>query len=373
MKQFKITVSEETCTESYLEGEFEIVSRSGLNSAEKHLIDQLVFLKQPKRILITENRTAALGMIAHALYPDAEIYLHNIDKYYTDKIEINLSRNHIEGITIICEPDLPELKFDAVFVQCSRANAIKELYSDWVEQSFRVLKYKGKLVIGTESREVWLELHIKSIFGTLTYNNFKRNGTSLISRKTEEKDLELEPRDLFDCLIGEDILIQLSSRPGVFAHHRVDVGAYALMKCTSAKDGDKVFDMGCGIGTVGIGLAKKNKLSNICFVDSNARAIQSSKFNCQSNGIENAEFLLNAKGVKSVNNIYDVYVANPPYFSHYKIAELFVETGYRVLKKGGTAWLVARSADKLKELMKETFGNVDSVRYHGYEIVFSTK
>jgi 16S rRNA (guanine1207-N2)-methyltransferase len=85
------------------------------------------------------------------------------------------------------------------------------------------------------------------------------------------------------------------------------------------------------------------------------------------------QYLLDAEGASTIKNSFDVYLANPPYFTHYKIAELFVETGYRVLKRGGTAWLVARNADKLQEMMKELFGNVKIIKYEGYEVVFSKK
>ncbi|MBN2830259.1 MAG: methyltransferase [Candidatus Cloacimonetes bacterium] len=373
MKKFYITDHAEPKSETYLNDQFAVLSRSGLNNAEKHLINELVFLKEPKRILIAENRTGAVAMIAKELYPEAEICVHNIDKYYTDKIEKNLRRNKLDKIKVFCTPDIPEEKYDAVFIQCSKANAIKELYIDWVDETYAYLKKKGKLVVGLETREVWLEDHIKLLFGSITFNNYKQSGTSLISRKNDEKEIPLFPRDSFECRLTAEESMPLTSRPGVFAHHRVDGGAYSLMHIAEAKDGDKVFDMGCGIGTVGIGLAKKHYLSGITFVDSNARALESTRHNCKINKIIDTTFILDAEGATSIKNSFDVYLANPPYFTQYKIAELFVETGYRVLKRGGNAWLVARNADKLKEIMMELFGNAKVIRYEGYEVVVSKK
>ena len=47
-------------------------------------------------------------------------------------------------------------------------------------------------------------------------------------------------------------LIRAVSRPGVFAHRRVDPGARALMEVMEIEPGARVLDMGCGSGTVAL-------------------------------------------------------------------------------------------------------------------------
>ncbi len=373
MKQFYVTDSIEKRSECYLENQFEVISRSGLNQSEKNIIDQLVFLKDPKRLLFAENRTGAAAMIARELYPEAEIYVHNIDMYYSEKIKHNLSLNNVSSIEVLCTPDFPEVKLDAVFLQCSKTNIMKELFMEWVDESYLNLKKKGKLVVGLETRFKWLEEHIKLHFESMTFKDYKLKGLCLISRKSIVKDISLTKRDVFDCEINEGFAIPLSSRAGVFAHHRLDDGAYALLKSVEIKEGQSLFDMGAGIGSVGVALGLQEKLEKITFCDSNARAIDSCKFNCEMNELENVEFLLKADGVSDKTNQYNVFVANPPYFSNYKIAELFVMTGLAVLKSGGEAWFVAKNPEILKTIMMENFGNARSFRKFGYEIIVSKK
>ncbi len=373
MKRLYITDSSEQWTEKFIDDRFEIISRSGLNLSEKHVIEQLVFLKEPKRLLFAENRTGAAAMIAHEMYPDAEIYVHSIDKYYSEKMWNNLKSNGIREIKVMCTPDFPKEKFDAVFLQCSKTNIMKELFMEWIDEAYMYLKKKGKLVVGMETRFKWLEDHIKLHFGSMTFNDYKRNGVSLISRKSDMKEIPLTNRDYFDCEVEEDIAIPYSSRAGVFAHHRIDDGAYALIKTVDVKPGQTLFDMGAGIGSVGIALGCKEPLEKITFCDSNARAIDSCKHNCDINNLENVEFILAADGAREKKDEYDVVVANPPYFSNYKIAELFVKTGLRVLKKGGEAWFVAKNIDILKTIMMENFGNAKVIRKFGYNVIYSMK
>ena len=50
-------------------------------------------------------------------------------------------------------------------------------------------------------------------------------------------------------------LIRAYSRPGVFSHRRVDVGARHLMNEMQIEPGARVLDIGCGSGTVALAAA----------------------------------------------------------------------------------------------------------------------
>lgn len=352
--------------EKYLNKMFEVYSRSGLNEMEKRLINILPELKEPKKILILENRTSVLGIIAKALYLNADITMQSTDQYYCDKLVHNITHNHA-NIEVRCEADISG-EYDYIFWQQSRANMMKEYVFDLMQQAHTALKNKGKIFLAMEAKEKTVTEKMQNLFGGATISGLDEKGLVLIAKK---KNKPVEYTDYSDTFsfktpAGDDI--ELFSLAGVFAHHRVDEGAKALMDKMRISSGDTLMDMGCGIGSIGISLAKAHDLKHVYFVDSNARAVNATKINCQKNGVGSYDVILSASGYKAPGKI-DVFAGNPPYFSDYRIAELFVVTAHENLIKEGIAWFVTKNPWKLADIIKKHFGNCQEVRHHGYSIL----
>ena len=80
------------------------------------------------------------------------------------------------------------------------------------------------------------------------------------------------------------------SRPGVFSHRKLDLGARALIESLSVPDGKhswevvqngmKVLDLGCGSGAVGFAASARADSVLIHALDANARAVQCAKDWC---------------------------------------------------------------------------------------------
>ena len=166
--------------------------------------------------------------------------------------------------------------------------------------------------------------------------------------------------------------VTLVTRPGVFAHRRVDEGAQALAEVALTKPGDRILDMGCGCGSIGISLAANQAGTTAVFVDSHTRAVQCTESNCKANGLVQYRVDLSDKGLEE-DNAFTLVVGNPPYYSKNRIADLFVQTAYRCLKSGGRAYLVAKNATHISEVMQETFGNVESLHRRNYQIARAVK
>ena len=122
--------------------------------------------------------------------------------------------------------------------------------------------------------------------------------------------------------------------------------------------------MGCGCGAIGISIAVNQELSRLCFVDANARAVSITKENCQLNGLDRYEVVFSDAGIEEARG-FTLFTGNPPYFSHYKIAELFVDTAYKALKPGGRAYLVAKTASWHYNAMKKQVWQRDAYQPEG--------
>ena len=169
--------------------------------------------------------------------------------------------------------------------------------------------------------------------------------------------------------------ISLVSLPGCFCHRRTDEGGLALAE-TVAKEigpGKKLLDMGCGSGLVGFLVASAVPGTSLVMVDSHSRATEAAEINSKALGIP-AEIILADNGTpERMDGTFDVFAGNPPYYSEYRIAEVFCETALRALKRGGVSYLVCKNAAGLEPVVKKYFPSVEIAKRRGYAVLKSVK
>lgn len=361
--------------ESFLDNRFRIVSRSGLNITETQIIEALKGLSGPKRILFLENRTGVSGMVANCLYPEAEITIHCLDLYYANKIRRNLTKNGVSSVTVYCKPYVEQKEgYDVIFLQLSRGGATKELVMDFIQQIHQALQPGGKCFFSLEGNDPWLQHQIKRVFGGFSFFCRSNTGYGIASEKKEKLKRVRNYEASFTMTIFRKKPIQLLTIPGVFSHREIDQGALALAEIAVGESQihDAVLDMGCGCGAIGISIAVNQDVNKVCFVDSNSRALFITEKNCKRNGLERYEVLLRDTGIEQEQE-FTLFTGNPPYFTHYKISELFISTAYKALKPGGRAYIVAKTAAWHHAYMKTLFGNAERIKRRGYDIIKSFK
>ena len=179
--------------------------------------------------------------------------------------------------------------------------------------------------------------------------------------------------------------IELKSRPGCFCHRRQDEGGLALAETIVKELANpssliphptsrlKFLDMGCGSGMVGLLVAKALKTINLVMVDSHSRAVEAATENAANLGVS-AEVILADNGTPArMDGTFDVFAGNPPYYSEYRIAEVFLDTARRALKPGGVAYLVCKNAAGLEPVQLKYFDSVEIVKRRGYSVLKSIK
>ena len=184
---------------------------------------------------------------------------------------------------------------------------------------------------------------------------------------------------------GEKLMF--TSYPGCFCHRRLDEGGLALAEVVTREirneelgirneGGINLLDMGCGCGLVGLLIANRisvSRLSSLVLVDSHARAVEAATENAAKFGIP-AEVILSDNGTPArMDGTFDVFVGNPPYYSDYRIAEVFLETAKRALKPGGTCYTVVKNAAGLKPVQEKFFPSVTVIARRGYAVLKSVK
>lgn len=81
------------------------------------------------------------------------------------------------------------------------------------------------------------------------------------------------------------------------------------------KSGDTILDLYCGIGTIGLTVAKRFPYANVIGVEINENAVTDAQENCTLSGIANAEFICSDAGRINLSNIspYTAIVDPPRY------------------------------------------------------------
>ena len=133
--------------------------------------------------------------------------------------------------------------------------------------------------------------------------------------------------------------------------------------------------MGCGCGLVGFLVADRLAPApvSLVMVDSHARAVEAAKENSEKFGIAAEVVLADDGSPARMDGTFDVFVGNPPYYSDYRIADVFLETAQRALKPGGVCYTVCKNAAGLEPVQRRYFPEVEIVKRRGYAVLRSVR
>jgi 16S rRNA (guanine1207-N2)-methyltransferase len=102
----------------------------------------------------------------------------------------------------------------------------------------------------------------------------------------EEPDAPSMPRDVELWL--PDMSLTLTTDRGVFGHGQIDAGSkMLLLKAPPLPAGGDLLDLGCGVGTISLPMARRSPNATVWAVDVNGRARDLCRANAEANGITN--------------------------------------------------------------------------------------
>src|SRR6185437_3862578 len=103
------------------------------------------------------------------------------------------------------------------------------------------------------------------------------------------------------------------SRPGVFSWEKLDAGSRALIESMEIGVRDRVLDLGCGTGIVGVVAADLARAGEVYLVDAQVDAIASAERTVRASGRSNCTVLA-SDSTSAVRHLrFDVVVTNPPF------------------------------------------------------------
>lgn len=242
------------------------------------------------------------------------------------------------NLLVVCSADLPT-QSNHVAILSLITTGEAELSRDYIQQLYHHLVIGGQLIVSVDNPDDrWVHEQLKGFEKSVKVRQQEDSTVYWIEKTNPLKKLKDFSCELAyrDC----DELIHLVTRPGVFSHRQLDNGARQLLDAVDVYPEARLIDIGCGSGSVALGLAKRDPKATIHAVDANARAIDCVRRGMLRNQITNITTEVNATGIYGEPESYDMALANPPYFGDFRIAEKFIAAGQRSLRTGGRMVLV---------------------------------
>jgi 16S rRNA (guanine1207-N2)-methyltransferase len=157
----------------------------------------------------------------------------------------------------------------------------------------------------------------------------------------------------------------VAGKPGVFAWDRLDGGTAALINAMEITPGDRVLDLGCGTGLVGLVAGIRAESGPVVLVDSDLRAVGAARRTLKANGVSNGTAMISDCAQAVYGQQFDVVVTNPPFHrgigTEYDVAYQFVRDARSVLRPGGRLYLVANRHIRYVDHIRSVFDGVSTV------------
>lgn len=154
------------------------------------------------------------------------------------------------------------------------------------------------------------------------------------------------------------ISMKLETVPGLFSPNGLDAGTKAMLTRASFSQTDKVLDLGCGCGIVGIYAALQIGASRVTMSDIDPAAVAAAKENARLNQVADIR-VLQSDGLSGIDDAgYTLILSNPPYHADFSVARRFIEKGFNRLVIGGSMMMVTKRRDWYKNKLIAVFGGV---------------
>lgn len=286
---------------------------------------------------------------ALACRPDRSVTCCYLDAYRLGLARAALPRS--TSVRLVLATDLPPEPLDLVALPLP-SEGEAELTRELLQQAHGRLEVGGLLVCATDNpRDRWLHAQLETLAGAVTREPHP-TGVVYRARRTRART-RLRDFSAVVHLRDQERLLTVTTRPGVFAHRRIDDGARQLIAALPMRPPRSVLDLGCGSGAVALVAAARWPEAAVHAVDSAARAVACTQANAQANGLARITVELNAEGASARD--CDLVLANPPYYGSWRIATHFLDTARTCLRPGGQLLLVAKAVDWYRTSLPERF------------------
>jgi 16S rRNA (guanine1207-N2)-methyltransferase len=316
------------------------------------------------QVLCIEPRSYSSAAKVADEFPAVNIRLWFLDRYRAAGFGEAEGRSNLQ---CECSSDLAPAPIDLALLPNS-FQGDAELTRDFLQSAHQHLRPGGELIAASDNpRDRWLLQQLKGMFAIVRPQYF---ADSVCYLAVKEKPLKRVRSFSAEIVFRDrDRLLRLVSRPGVFSHRELDVGARRLLDAAEVSADELILDIGCGTGAVGIGLAARAPQGKVLAIDSHTRAVECAQRGATLNGLTNLIARLDCEGETVESGKYTLALANPPYYAHFRIARHFVDLAAKALRPGGRFLCVTKHPWWYKEHAGSFWSHLEIEEVKGYWLV----
>lgn len=371
----------------------QVMTRPGLLpwedvEAPMQLIASQARLTRGERVLICPCGHGALGVWACGETAPHLVRQCDTNILAVEAAQATLRANHCEGAVV--EVALPNASHGPVDVACLLLPKGRDLTRLYLLRLWAALRPGGRLYLAGLNRGGIKPAiaDAEVLFGeglTLAYKGGGR--VALFHRSERLPDL---PPDFavagvqegeFESLEAEvdGQTYHLAALPGVFARHGLDEGTRLLLEALTIYPDDRVLDVGCGYGIIGMVAAVRRPSASVTMVDADLLAVECARESLRRNGLAEAVRVVLGDGPQALKGErFSLIVSNPPFHAGHEvtldIAHSFVEEAFEALEVRGRLILVANRFLPYHRAMEAIFGAVETLAQTSlYRVLGATK
>jgi len=338
-----------------------------------------------ERILVFNSGDGTLGLAMAERFPQAHFLLYESHVGMSNSLLRKLqSSPDFSNARIISEDGLAQIRqtdnlLDVVIFEPRRFTAL-DLTKFQILAGKSLLKQGGRFYLVTHKRagSSRHEKMLAEIFGVDVRTIGKGKGGYKVleaindsiscsrSRQdfgvpetNEQTQTEWNPRRKIHFEIF-DIEFDLESEPSLFSKDDLDLGTRILLEKVNLSSFERLLDLGCSWGAIGLVAAVINKNGRIVLTDIDSRAAKVASDNVQRLGLQDRVSVIATDDVKQINGSFDLILSNPPFHADtVTLVNLFKAASDKLRKKGSIYVVVEKTyLSKLQKVLEQAFRNV---------------
>jgi 16S rRNA (guanine1207-N2)-methyltransferase len=327
-------------------------------------------------ILVVQSGYGFLPVIFADQAPEGEILATETSDRAYQLTKLNLKENDADNATANKIAFYNEINqnFDKIVYAPEGYEPVK-VVKNRISQLIELLNDEGQLFIAGKKTDGInrYKNYLNSLQGKK--QKITQDGKQRVYRYTKTETFEPESFDIETEFAAEinGIELEFTACEGLFSPNNLDDGSRLLIENLELSEGDRVLDLACGYGIIGVFV---NVLygSEIYLTDDSKTATHYAEKNLESNGVQ--DFVLKNRdcldGFKDQK--FDAIVSNPPTHQGEKVTNEMFNQSYQSLRQGGELYLVYNQNMRYEEKLQKKFSKVEILeKEDNYAVTRATK